>query len=160
VSTAAEAGARLVLPLRRLHAVPEPSTTVAPRRLDLDERPAPAVAAWATQVRASREAAVLVDATGRVVALSDEAARQWGVGADAAVGVRLLDLLTVVDFTEGAVALADAEMHVPPLRALFSGRMARGLVRVRTGAGALATYDVVGVPLESGVGAVGFVQLV
>lgn len=157
MSSLASHGARLVLPLRRLQVVPDLAETPS-RHLDLVERPAPAVTAWCAQIRASREAAVLVEGTGRVAALSGEAARLWEVDSDAAVGVRLLDLLTVVDFTQSAAPLADAEMHVPPLRALFHGRLTRGLVRLRSQDGSLATYDAVGVPLDGGVGALGFLQ--
>jgi hypothetical protein len=44
---------------------------------------------------------------------------------------------------------------MPPLRALATGGLARGLLRLRSAAG-LVTYDVVAVPLAGQAGALAF----
>ena len=116
-----------------------------PRVLHLDDR-----ADWADQVRSAEEACLLVDGAGRVTALSRAAALLLQTDPVACTGVRLLDLLTVVDFTETGVPLADPLPAVPPLRSLASGRLTRGLVRVRLPRGTTPTLDVVGVPVTGG----------
>lgn len=138
----------LVLPLRRLEPPP------LARTLHLD--PPAALEAWTARVREADEACLLVDAAGRVAAMSDSCSAALGFAKGATTGALLLDLVTMVDFTTAGVPVEDPEVQAPPLRALSSGRLTRGLVRLRAGA-TTRTYDVVGVPLAGGVGALGFV---
>ena len=150
-------GSQLVMPLKVL-AQPAAGPRLVPRLLQLDEPDDAGLAAWVTRVREANETCLVVDAEGRVAAISAACGRLLDVDPVRGIGVRLLDLCVLVDFTEGAVPLPDPEQAAPPLRALRSGRLARGLVRLRDHEGGLSTYDVVGVPLAGGVGAVGFVS--
>ena len=79
---------------------------------------------------------------------------------DGCVGALLLDLVYMVDFTQTGLPLVDAELSAPPLRALRSGRLARGLVRLRLPLSGTLTLDVVGVPLAGGSGALAFLSRV
>lgn len=150
-------GAKLVMPLRRL-AAPQQAPRLVPRLLQLDEPDDAGLAGWVARVREALETCLVVDGDGRVAAMSAACGRLLDVDPVRSTGVRLLDLCVLVDFTEGAVPLDDPEQAAPPLRALRTGRHARGLVRLRDHAGGLSTYDVVGVPLAGGVGAVGFLS--
>ena len=140
-------GATLLLPLRRLppHAAP-------PMRWD----PTRGVGRWAATVRASDEACLLLDGAGRVVALSGPAAELLDLRPETATGVPLADQLSFVDFSLAALPTPEASADIPPLRALRSGGLARGLVRRRRASGALTTYDVVGVALAGRTGALAF----
>ena len=152
--------AQLVLPLLRL--VPETDERPAdkpprpvPRRLDLDQRAEEGITAWISRVREALEAVLLVDHEGRLAAMSAGCGELLGLVPAKTVGALLLDLLTLVDFTEAAVPLPDPELQAPPLRVLRNGTMARGLVRIRRDLH-LSSYDVVGIPLAGGVGALAF----
>ena len=145
----------LVLPLRRLEPVPEQPPV--PRTLHLDGTPL--LDDWATRVRAAAEAMLLVDAGGRRLAVSDSCAVLRGLDGDAAAGAMLLDVVEVVDFTAAAVPVPDPDLQLAPLRALVTGRLGRSLVRLRTGT-STRSYDVVGIPLSDGAGAVGFLAAV
>jgi hypothetical protein len=145
----------LVLPLRRLSPEPErePDPPPVPRTLHLDGTPL--LDAWAQRVRDAAEAMLLVDASGRLVALSTTAGELLSLDPTASAGAMLLDLVEVVDFTAGAVPVPDPDVPLPPLRAIVTGRLNRGLVRLRS-RGGLHSYDVVGIPLSDSAGAVGF----
>jgi hypothetical protein len=55
--------------------------------------------------------------------------------------------LLLIDFSAAAGALADSEVgKIPPLLALSSGHLARGLIRLRCGSGA-CTLDAVATPI-------------
>lgn len=153
----AASGARLVLPLRRLE--PETVQTLPPvvqRTLDLDAHGTGPVAGWVGAVRASQEACLLLETDGRVAAASEAAGPVLGTTASAAVGARFVDLVTAVDFTSGAAPAQELERSIPPLRALTTGGLARGLLRLRSSSGTLVTYDVVAVPLAGQSGALAF----
>ena len=77
------------------------------------------------------------------------------MGAKAALTEQDLAYFTEVDFTSGAMPDLELERSVPPLRALATGGLARGLLRLRSSAG-LVTYDVVAVPLSGQSGALAF----
>ena len=140
-------GATLLLPLRRL-----PLQPVPPVRWDATG----GIGRWAATVRASEEACLLLDADGRVVALSGLAADLLDLHPDVATGAPLADQLSFVDFSLAALPTPEASADIPPLRALRSGGLARGLVRRRRISGALTTYDVVGVALAGRTGALAF----
>ena len=149
-------GARLVLPLRRLPETTEASSSVAFRRkLDLDAHGAGPIGVWHTAVQASAEACLLLDSDARVVAASAAVGAVLGTTAASAVGAKFVDLVTAVDFTSGAAPDLELERSMPPLRALATGGLARGLLRLRSSAG-LVTYDVVAVPLSGQSGALAF----
>ena len=133
----------LRLPLTRL------TTMAMPRTLDLDAQPT--LARWAATVREAAEAVMVLDAAGRVVAVSLGAMALLQL--EQPVGARLADLLTVVDPTASAVPLPDTDEHLPCLRVLRGfGPFARALVRLRRrpGADGLLTLDAVGIAVEGG----------
>ena len=140
----------LVLPLRKL----EPEPAPVQRTLHLD--PTPLLDDWSARVRDAAEAMLLLDAAGRLAAISASAGELLGLDPSAAVGAMLLDLVEVVDFSAGAVPVPDPDIQLAPLRALVTGRLHRGLVRLRTARGQ-RSFDVVGIPLADSAGAVAFV---
>jgi PAS domain-containing protein len=146
-------GSRLILPLRRLDESGEPSQVR--RRLDLDARGSGPIGVWLAAVGASEEACLRLDRDARVVAASAAVGAVLGTTAASAVGARFVDLVTAVDFTSGAAPDQELERSMPPLRALATGGLARGLLRLRSSAG-LVTYDVVAVPLSGQSGALAF----
>ena len=146
-------GVSLVLPLRNLGPDPEPV------RRTLDLTGSPLLDDWASRVRDGAEAMLLVDASGRLVALSAAAGALLGLEPTTSAGAMLLDLVEVVDFTAAAVPVPDPDIQLPPLRAIVTGRLNRGLVRLRSDA-RVRSYDVVGIPLADSAGAVGFLAAV
>lgn len=149
-------GARLLLPLHRLEDPTAPPPTAAPlRQLDLDAHGVGPIAVWHAAVQASTEACLLLCKDARVVAASNSVGAVLGTTSESAVGARFADLVTAVDFTSGAAPDLDFERSMPPLRALMTGGLARGLLRLRSSAG-LVTYDVVAVPLSAQSGALAF----
>ncbi|MBK5305660.1 MAG: hypothetical protein JJD92_03135 [Frankiaceae bacterium] len=144
-------GAQFILPLRRLDEGPP----LPLRTLDLDAHGTGPIGNWHTAVQASNEACLLLDRDARVVAASSAVGAVLGTTAASAVGARFVDLVTAVDFTSGAAPDAELERSMPPLRALSTGGLARGLLRLRSAAG-LVTYDVVAVPLMGQSGALAF----
>jgi len=131
-------------------------------RISLQPRPAPddelsvGVVAWTQRITEAQETALLINGRGRVVAISTGAALALSLDAANAIGKPLLELLTLVDFSATGVPVEDPDVQLPPLKALRSQSMARGLVRLRLQGGVLATYDCVGVPLAGGDGALAF----
>ncbi|HUR51016.1 MAG TPA: hypothetical protein VMZ11_02720 [Mycobacteriales bacterium] len=114
------------------------------------------VAAWALRVNEAQETALLLNDRGRVIAISTGAALVLGLDPTGCLGRPLLELIVLVDFSASGLPVEDPEVQLPPLKALRSRSMARGLVRLRLGAGVLVTYDCVGVPLAGGDGALAF----
>ena len=114
------------------------------------------VGEWAKRITEAQETCVLVDERGHVVALSRGCALLLDHGTSDAIGRPLRELVSIVDFSATGVPVDEPEVHLPPLKALRSAAMARGLVRLRLAADVAVTYDVVGVPLAGGVGALGF----
>ena len=114
------------------------------------------VEAWSRRITEAQETAVLLNDRGRVLAMSTGAALALGLDAAQAIGRPLRELLVLVDFSATGVPVEDPEVQLPPLKALRSGSMARGLVRLRLPGDVLVTYDCVGVPLAGGAGALAF----
>ncbi|MCU1602472.1 MAG: fold-4 domain protein [Frankiales bacterium] len=139
-------GASLLLPLTRLDAAPSPVV----RLLHLDAPRDTGFGRWVDQVRDAAEACLLLDADGRVAAMSRSCGDLLAVDPTGAVGALLLDLVELVDFAAG-LAVPDPEVQAPPLRSLATGRLTRGLVRLSSTRAQRATYDVVGVPVSGGV---------
>ncbi|MCU1673575.1 MAG: hypothetical protein JWN77_1688 [Frankiales bacterium] len=144
-----DVGSRLLLPLHRL-ADPAPAPPLL-RMLHLDQ----AGGDWATAVRSSAECCLLLDRDARVSAASAAAATELGLDARA-LGALFCDLISAVDFTSGAAPDREQERTLPPLRALATGGLARGLVRLRTVEDDLQTFDVVAVPLARQAGVLAF----
>lgn len=151
----------LRLPLRALEPRdlrgPEVSTG-APLSRTLDLEPG-ALRPWLDAVAVSEDACLVVDADGRLAAVSAAAALLLDLDEDR-VGARFADLVSAVDFSMGARPEPDQRRSMPPLLALESGRTARALLRVRHRDAALVTLDVVSSPLARRVGSLSFVQQV
>lgn len=160
MTSPAPAGAQLVMPLTWLAPAPAeaPAPRLVPRLLHLDRPADGGLGSWVTRVRGAAEACLVLDAEARVAAMSATCGRMLDVDPVQTVGILLLDLVDLVDFTVAGLPLADPEVQAPPLRALAGGSLARGLVRLRRAAGTLSTYDVVGVPLAGGSGALAFLS--
>lgn len=111
-----------------------------------------ALAGWARVVAPAPDPCLLINTRGVVVACSAPASVLCGLPSpDHAVGRGLLDgVLRLVDFTAAGGRLADWELaRIPPLQALSTGGLARGLLRLRLD-DAVRTLDAVSTPLREG----------
>ena len=106
---------------------------------------------WTTTVALAPEPCLVIDVTSTILAVSSTGSELLGLGKPAdAVGQPLLGgVLRLIDFTAGGGALADLEIEkIPPLLAIRSARLARGLMRVQTEPGGPAlTVDAIATPL-------------
>lgn len=109
---------------------------------------------WAAVVAGAVEPSLVLDTESVIVAASASCAEMLGCGDSAsACGRRLQDAVTqLVDFTDPPDKLDSAEAgKIPPLLAISSGRLARGLMRVACAAGApTRTMDAIATPLWEG----------
>jgi PAS domain-containing protein len=105
---------------------------------------------WASTVAAAAEPCLIIGADGGIVAVSPAASDLLGLGSPAdAVGRQLSAALRLIDFTAGACALDEPEADkIPPLLAVRSERLARGLMRVVHGPDATPlTLDAIATPV-------------
>jgi hypothetical protein len=102
---------------------------------------------WSEAVTKASEPCVLLDPNAVIVSMSASCARLLGFETPP-TGRALLDgVLRLLDFSADAGALADNEIgKIPPLLALSSGRLARGLIRVQCGDVA-CTLDGIATPI-------------
>jgi hypothetical protein len=113
-------------------------------------------ARWSATVSQAAEPCLLIDFQMIIAAVSDSCCQLLGLGRPMDVVDRPLlgGELRLLDFTAARAELTEQEIDkIPPLLALASGRLARGLLRVRpnTSAGADATVDAISTPiLEQG----------
>src|SRR4051794_31784689 len=110
---------------------------------------------WRTTVATAAEPCLIIDGASTMLAVSPSAAELLGLGRPSeTVGQPLLGgVLRLIDFTAGGGELDEPEIErIPPLLAIRSGRLARGLMRVQTDVGdAHLTVDAIATPLtESG----------
>ena len=108
---------------------------------------------WAFAVSGATEPCVLLDAAGIVVAASPGcAAAVLASTRPRRVGRRLVDgVLRLLDFNAVSGELPDWEVDkIPPLLAITTGGLARGLLRVPGADGAASTVDAISVPLRDG----------
>lgn len=137
---------------RRLPRARQPGSALpgSPARPDYP-LPANCLHRWANVVTCAAEPSLLLDAQSFIVAASTAAAEMLGCGVPAsAEGRQLRDAVThLVDFTEPPDKLDSAETgKIPPLLAISSGRLARGLMRVRCPqSGQSCTMDAIATPL-------------
>lgn len=125
----------------------EPSGPLAARALDSGH-----ISAWLEAVGQAEEPCLLLDAGGIVMGASPPCVRILGAeSAEELVGRGLLeDVVDLVDFTAARERLLDAQLErIPPLLALASGALARGLLRLRTG-DTISTLDAIATPLRIG----------
>ncbi|WP_089154876.1 hypothetical protein [Micromonospora sp. NBS 11-29] len=115
---------------------------------------------WSGTVSRAAEPCLLIDADTTVVAISSSGCALLCLGApEDVVGLPLLEGgLRLVDFTASPSELTEQETDkIPPLLALLSGRLARGLLRVQ-GPGcsdAGTTVDAISTPVLSGTAVAG-----
>jgi PAS domain-containing protein len=111
----------------------------------------PSIERWKTTVAVAAEPALIIDPIGTILAVSPSATALLGLGRPAdAVGQPLLGgVIRLIDFTAGGGDLDEPELErIPPLLAIRTGRLARGLMRVQTAEGeAHLTVDAIATPL-------------
>lgn len=144
-------------------AVPPLLHDVAPHQRPMPPQPGAgsgvpaALAGWAHVVATSVDACLLVDARGRMVAVSAAAAQLLADATpDEMVGRHLLDgVLHFTDFEPASRETRGATYtdRIPPLLALASEGPARGLLRVSCRRGDVRTVDALAAPLHDGGGA-------
>jgi hypothetical protein len=109
---------------------------------------------WAKAVADAAESSLVIDTKAEVVALSPTCQEMFGLERSA-IGLHLLDVLRLLDFSTPGGALGRSEAQkIPPLLALDSGRLARGLLRVECRRGP-CTVDAIATPLRDGSGLTG-----
>jgi hypothetical protein len=107
---------------------------------------------WVDAADGATEACLVIDSGAVIVSASEPACELLGFATPAsAIGRSLFDeVLPLLDFTSAATPLPGTEMiKIPSIQALHSERLARGLIRVRSGPD-VVTVDVVAAPLWEG----------
>lgn len=105
---------------------------------------------WTLTVASADEPCLVIARDTTILALSKSCGELLGLGG-AAIGQRLRDgVLRLIDFTAGRGMLGDPETEkIPPLLALSTRRLARGLMRVQPGDHAAdVTVDAISTPLS------------
>jgi PAS domain-containing protein len=113
---------------------------------------------WAMAAADAGEPCLVLDVHTTIVAASPSCARMIGLGEPAAVvGRRLREAIgPLVDFTAARSRLQEPEVdRIPPLLAVSSGLLARGLIRVESHPGRTTTLDAISTPLRDGPTVVG-----
>ena len=109
---------------------------------------------WTSTVAAAAEPCLVIGVTTTIIAVSASCSELLGLGKPAeAIGQPLLGgVLRLIDFTAGGGELDEPEVEkIPPLLAIRSKRLARGLMRVQTDVGdAHLTVDAIATPLQEG----------
>lgn len=108
---------------------------------------------WTFAVDGATEPCLVIDIGAVIAAVSAPACELLGFARpEDAVGQCLYaDVLPLVDFTAAAADLAEGEVsRIPPVLALTSGRLARGLMRTRAQNGEIITMDALSTPLREG----------
>jgi hypothetical protein len=109
---------------------------------------------WSTTVAGAVEPCLVIDVTTKILAISPSCAELLGLGkpVDAVGSLLLGNVLRLIDFTAGGGELEEPELEkIPPLLAIKSQRLARGLMRVQTGASeAHLTVDAIATPIVEG----------
>lgn len=113
---------------------------------------------WLHTVSEAEEPCLLLDGDGVVIAASSSCYTALGLPLrkGALVGRGLLeDVVELIDFSASRIRLRPDEVErIPPLFALSTGALARGLMRIRSDAGTW-TIDAVSTPLRVGGAVVG-----
>lgn len=131
----------ILVPVTRL--APSAAPAVHPT---LDE--ADPLTHWVRVARAALESCLVLDATGRVAAMSPMASEMLG-GVRGAEGRALVDeVLSLVDFSDGANPANAAARRIPPLIAALENQLSRGIMRVRLDDGRRVMLDAVSTPLH------------
>lgn len=110
----------------------------------------PSLDRWTTTVTSASEPCLIIDTTTAIVAVSASCGDLLGLGKPPEVlGKPLGSVLHLIDFTAGAGELEESDADkIPPLLALRSERLARGLLRVVPAPGETPlTVDAIATPL-------------
>lgn len=107
---------------------------------------------WSGVLRGAAEPSLVIDARESIIGVSVSCCELLGLGDPAAAAGRsLLDEVRLIDFTANQGELSEPEMaNIPPLLAITSGRLARGLLRVLRLGQPPCTVDAVSAPLRDG----------
>jgi PAS domain-containing protein len=108
---------------------------------------------WASTVLAATEPCLIINTEGQIAAVSAACSELLGLEKPAeAIGEKLVDAIALIDFTANAGALEEPEAgNIPPLLAVRSERLARGLMRVVPEPGRPPlTVDAIATPLLDG----------
>jgi PAS domain-containing protein len=127
----------------------ELSLTESPVPSARESQPDDALDRWARTVAAAPEPCLVIDGMSEIIAVSTAACELLGFPGQAAVVGRHLfgGILRLLDFTSKPSLLADGELEkIPPVLAFNSHRLARGLMRVRSG-DVVRTIDAIATPL-------------
>lgn len=127
----------------------ELSLTGSPVPSARESQPDDALDRWARTVAAAPEPCLVIDGMSEIIAVSTAACELLGFPGQAAVVGRHLfgGILRLLDFTSRPSLLADGELEkIPPVLAFNSHRLARGLMRVRSG-DVVRTIDAIATPL-------------
>jgi hypothetical protein len=102
---------------------------------------------WTRAVASAVEPCLIIDKNNVIIAISPSCVAMLGMKTSP-VGESLRDgPLRLIDFSAGAGTLSRDEMRtVPPVLAVASGRLARGLIRVEYD-GATYTLDAIATPI-------------
>lgn len=131
----------ILVPVTRIAALAE--TPSGPPADHLDP-----LAHWVRVARAALESCLVLDAGGRVAAMSPRACELLG-GVQHAEGRALVDeVLALVDFSDGAQPANAAARRIPPLIAALEDQLSRGIMRVRLDDGRRLMLDAVSTPLH------------
>jgi PAS domain-containing protein len=108
---------------------------------------------WAATVLAATEPCLIINTEGRIAAVSPAGCELLGLDKPSeAIGEKLIEAISLIDFTANAGALEEPESgNIPPLLAVRSERLARGLMRVVPEEGQPpVTVDAIATPLSDG----------
>ena len=130
------------------------STPFVPQARTPDESEfVPSVDRWTSAVAAAAEPCLVIDTSTTILAVSASCCELFGLGKPAeAIGKPLGSALHMVDFTADGRELDESDAEkIPPLLAVRSERLARGLLRVVPSPGQPpVTVDAITTPLLSG----------
>ncbi|GAA2636128.1 hypothetical protein [Paractinoplanes durhamensis] len=110
----------------------------------------PSVDRWTSTVAAAAEPCLVIDTATKILALSASCSELFGLGKPIeAIDQPLGAVLRLIDFTAGAGELDESDADkIPPLLAIRSERLARGLLRVvPTPGDPPLTVDAISTPL-------------
>ena len=110
----------------------------------------PSLERWTATVAGAGEPCLIIDTSTAIMAVSASCAELLGFGKPAEVlGKPLGAVLRLIDFTAGAGELEESDADkIPPLLAVRTERLARGLLRVVPGPDeAPLTVDAIATPL-------------
>ena len=113
---------------------------------------------WASVVLAATEPCLIINTEYKIAAVSPSCSELLGLDKPAeALGQKLIGAILLIDFTANAGALEEPEAgNIPPLLAVRSERLARGLMRVVPEPGQPPlTIDAIATPLVDGVTVLG-----